>query len=112
MRTMKKQPKIDKNNTDLSYWEEILRKEGLSMERGLTAPNWLNSFRGGKDVISYIGTSNNVVGMEEEQYRHSKGKNTDLGCGPDDEQPDDESNPYYRSEVIGHDVKYPSERIK
>lgn len=71
---MKKKTEVDTSNADPSYWEDALCKLGLSMERGATVPNWLNTSRGGKDVISYIGTSNDLVNVESEQYSKKTGK--------------------------------------
>lgn len=44
------------------YWEEVLAKLNLGLNRGIARQ------------VSYVGTPNNLVGMEEEQLRGQEGQ--------------------------------------
>jgi hypothetical protein len=68
------------------YWEKVLTESGLAMERGRPLRLWIdrgtpNERR--EDIVSYVGTSNNLVGIEEEQYRKKSGRVRPKGHAPD-----------------------------
>lgn len=62
---------VDPENTSKSYWNRVLQRCGLSMASGLAVPTWLRGVPG-RLPISYLGTSNNLTGMEEEQNRKDR----------------------------------------
>lgn len=68
-----------RKSEDPAYWERILVKAGLGMNRGLNAKT------------DCVGTSNDIVALDEQQarnqegqpeYNHSK-RVTPKGCHPD-----------------------------
>jgi hypothetical protein len=67
-------------------WERILTDSGLSMDKGRPPREWID--RGTdrerrEDVVEYSGTSNDLVGREEEETRILSGKKSNKGPGPD-----------------------------
>lgn len=55
------------------HWERVLASHGLSMNAGLHSSK----------KVSLVGGLNNLVGMEEEQYRKDLGAVPAKGAGPD-----------------------------
>ena len=65
------------NDQSQEYWEKILSDSGLSMNRGHPSQIWID--RGTlterrEDKLSYVGTSNDLVNVESEQYSKKTGK--------------------------------------
>ena len=74
--------KLDENSPE--YWERVLRESGLSMNSGRPPQRWID--RGTpeerrEDIVIYVGTSNDLVGMEEEENRKVSGKVAPEGHG-------------------------------
>ena len=59
------------------YWEQVLDSYRLGMGRGI------------RRQYSFIGTLNNLVGIEEELYRKRTGRSITKGHGPDSDDPTD-----------------------
>ena len=67
----------DPTNTEKSYWENVLRSWNLSMNRGKSPQTWID--RGTEterreSVTNQVGSLNNLVGVEEEEFRKASGK--------------------------------------
>jgi hypothetical protein len=63
---------IDIENKSPKYWAKVLQKLGLSEKRGLQ-PN----------LISYMGTSQDLVALEERNAEDATGRVSPRGHGPD-----------------------------
>jgi hypothetical protein len=73
----------DVNNSDQLYWETVLNSLGLSMDAGLPPRKWEDSDHPRLRVTLSVGGLNELVGVEEEQYRKRKGRRDPEGFGPD-----------------------------
>lgn len=76
----------DTTNTDPAYWEKVLRSHNLSVNRG-AHPQTKIRYNDGEiekvDVVLSVGGLNNLVGVEEQEYRIASGKVKPSGHGPD-----------------------------
>ena len=59
--------KIDRKNEDPDYWESILIRKGLGMNRGLVYE------------ITYEGNSNDLALIDEQQLKNKEGQVPDGG---------------------------------
>jgi hypothetical protein len=69
-----------------AYWDKVLSDSGLSMERGRSPRIWIDRDTPNEhriDVLEYVGTSKDLLDVEEEQEKIRSGKTQLDGDGPD-----------------------------
>lgn len=61
----------DPDNIDPSYWNQVLASHGLSMDRAKRSRIQIGPRENRQQIerVTCIGSSNNLVGLEEEQER-------------------------------------------
>lgn len=77
----------DITNEDPDYWSDVLTSWDLSLEKGSPPRFWVN-----RDTetpilyrrLNFVGTSENLQGVQEQQFRRKLGKTSPSGTGSDE----------------------------
>jgi hypothetical protein len=76
----------DVTNEDPEYWDEVLRSHDLAEEKGRPPQVWVDR---GEDteyryrVVNFVGTTDNLTGVQEQEFRKKSGKDSPSGHGPE-----------------------------
>lgn len=76
----------DPSENSQEYWERVLSESGLSMNRGRAPQQWIDRGRPNEhreDIVTHVGTSANLVGIEEEETRNRTGRVNPKGHRPE-----------------------------
>lgn len=75
----------DVNNTDPEYWELVLLSHGLSNRKGESPRARIKTEQGTKQInkLLHVGGLNNLVSVDEQQFRKESGRVKPDGSGPD-----------------------------
>ena len=76
----------DTTSTDPKYWEKVLTSHGLSAEKGRSPRMWINRGTELEELVRrelFVGGVNEIIGIDEEEFRKESGQVRPKGAGPD-----------------------------